>query len=158
MPRDPSTEKDELIEGPAEKLPDVQVIDLRSARPCEIQFTVKEYVGTEVHSTGLIRTSEEVLALPRSEAEELVRSSLTRRLTDPEAIRPGLLLVVPSLMGGYVLAIVEPPSPDGSWGWLTASKKLGGFLEFDVDDRHAWTCSGTFNTEALVSLGLYNHD
>lgn len=96
----------------------------------QIGWTVHEYSGGEVYRM--------VDGKPVHEP-----------LTSKDDLKDGDTVLCPSLMG-YFIGTVRV---DGDEVYARAGDHIG-FLEFNQDDRHCWTCSGTADLAALMKLEI----
>lgn len=100
-----------------------------------INWTIREYDGSPV------KLLEEV------DGEEVVVDGV---LTERGDLQDGTRILCPALFG-YFRATVKV----GEDGELYAKgTKLTGFLRFDGDDRHCWTCWGAADLESILKLHI----
>lgn len=97
-----------------------------------IGFVVREYMGTPVFLYPGENFKEEDLVPIKTR----------------EGLKPGDVILIPGLMGGYYKMTVK-----GSEKGLSAQgERCIGFLEFGKDDRNAWICGGLVNPRGISRL------
>ena len=67
------------------------------------------------------------------------------KLKNKEDLKIEMDILVPTFTGGYVIAKVKDERYAETLNFLY-------LLEFDIDDRHCWTCGGIANKKALEKL------
>lgn len=131
------------------------VLTVLNAEPpgTPIRFTVREYIGTPIFTTGRTYTPDEISGLSPEECRTIIWEAMNKIATESEDMQEGLLILIPGMGDGYHFGLVD--RKNGTWGWKSPNGTLVGFLEFDTDDRHCWICSGTANLKSIMALDLY---
>jgi len=117
----------------------------------DIKWQVREYIGAEVLTTPPDLTFEKAQRhtnWPEGFKPEPIR--------EESGIREGTVILLPTI-GGYAVAQVHVergPEDDYTYYAQTPGGMMG-LLEWDADDRHAWTCGGTANLKAIQKMELY---
>lgn len=113
---------------------DITVLPADDPNRPRLGFIVKEYMGSEVY---------------KRRPDGSVDTEITLKNLDD--LKVGDELAIPWLTGGYALMEVHR----GEDGKLFAQGQPHiAVLEFDVDDRHCWTCGGIVNTRGLEKLSI----
>lgn len=99
----------------------------------QVGFSVSMYSGSEVY---LLVDGK------------MVETPITAR----DGLKVGDTVACPSLMG-YFRATIKA-GKDGAL-YAESPNEHVGFLEFDTDDRHCWTCASTANMRSIKRLEIY---
>jgi len=112
-----------------------------------VGWTVREYMGAEVYRPPAGLTLAEV----RDKAN-WPKDFEPSPIREPK-LKVGDLLLVPSPFGGMYIGAIRA-SPQGDPYFQSSGGSLIGALEYDIDDRHCWTCGGLGNLDAIKRLEL----
>jgi hypothetical protein len=129
------------------KMPDLKW-ELRSETSApKIGWMVREYLGTEVYRPPAGLTAEQVM--DRSQWPPDFKMEPIR----DEKLRVGDLLLCPGLGQGMFVGTVQG-TRQGEPYFRSIGGSLVGPLEWGIDDRQCWTCSGLGNVEAIQKLEI----
>lgn len=131
-PVDPSSS-----DGTVRKLPvrtELIVLTVDDPDERKLGFTMYERDGVEVHVYD-----------PDVRPEEVNESEL-KPITSKGGLQEGARILVPSLMGGFLVMDVER---DGDGGLLANGDGVLAILEYGTDERACWTCVGLVNSSVF---------
>jgi hypothetical protein len=130
-----------------------ETIEVKASREPEINFSVKIFeAGPPIHAVPEGLTKEEATLgsnYPRHEDGEI---DVGPPLTEEDAIGPGDLILVPTIVGGW--SVMEVRFSEDSDSLFATNDVHMAPLNFNEDERHCWTTPGMFNMRALQNLEI----